>query len=373
MSALRVMQVVESFDLSGRSQVIADLCGALQPLGVESRIACLAREARFPNPPCPVSSLGRHQGMDWRVVVRLAAQVRQMQANVIHSHGRGALLYARLAAIFRTSLRHVHTVHRADGDPLKAPAWIQRRIIRHVSALVAVSVAARDAFLAPAVLSPSRVTVIPNGIDLSRFVPKSIRSCSPSGAPVLGTVSHLTADKDQATALRAFALLRSRFPAARLQVVGDGPEASRLRTLAQDLGISDGVDFLGLRSDVPELLSRFDVLVHAARTEGLGLAVLEAMACGVPVVATAVGGLPEIVQPGRTGWLVPAGDPLALSQTVVEVLTHPPHVQAIAREAARFVRDHFSRERMAADYRRLYNSVHSSHLGNRTEQEEKLL
>ena len=195
---------------------------------------------------------------------------------------------------------------------------------------------------------PSRV--IPLGIDLARYA---------SGTPALegtivGNVARLAEQKGHRTLLDAAALVRARRPDVRFAIAGDGELRDELEQQAKDLG--DHVVMLGNRSDVPDLLASFAVFAFPSRFEGLCLAVIEAQAAGVPVVATAVGGIRETVVDGETGFLVPVGDAEALADRILHVLEHPDEARRVADEARRRVQ-RFSEERMVAETLALYERL----------------
>jgi glycosyltransferase involved in cell wall biosynthesis len=221
---------------------------------------------------------------------------------------------------------------------------------------VAVSNAARRAFVEANGFPEDKSLTIYNGVDPLAF---SRRETDP-GADVLGSVANLSRDKDVATLLRAFQIIRRQKPQAALQIVGDGPGRAAAQTLCAELGITSHVGFLGFRDDVPSLLARFSVFVHATRTEGLGIAILEAMAAGVPVVASRVGGIPEIVEDGITGLLVPAGDARALSAAALELLGRPARAEEMARRARARAEALFTVGRMSDAYAGLYQEVTAS-------------
>jgi glycosyltransferase involved in cell wall biosynthesis len=196
--------------------------------------------------------------------------------------------------------------------------------------------------------------VIHNGIRLSEFGGR--RDCR-SGGALLGAIMNLSPDKDFDTLLRGLAPVFRERPDVRLAVIGEGPSRRDVERQIAALGLSSHVELLGFRRDVPELLRTFDLLVHSTRTEGLGLVILEAMASGVPVVASAVGGIPEIVCDGVTGRLFPGGDVKALRAAVLSALTDEKGTAAMADAALADVRRRFSVESMCDAYCRLYENA----------------
>ncbi len=207
------------------------------------------------------------------------------------------------------------------------------------------------------------VTVVPNGILAEAFSQPAhrqrVRARLGYGPEhcVLGIVARLAAEKDHHTLLRAFKELYAARPEARLAVIGDGPLRSPLEREAAELGIAECVSFLGERHDVPELLSGLDVFVLSSRTEGLPMTVLEAMAAGLPIVATRVGGVPAAVEDGVTGRLVEPASPPALAAALRQIIRHPEARRDMGRAGRGKLDREFSVSQTAARYEEIYHSL----------------
>ena len=174
---------------------------------------------------------------------------------------------------------------------------------------------------------------------------------------VIGSGSRLAPIKGISHLVRAFALLHAEFPKARLEIAGDGPDRSTIAELVTSLGLNDHVTLLGWKFDFTSVLARWDIFALPSLEEGFGIAALEAMAAGLPVVASAVGGLPEIVQDGKTGWLVPPANPEKLAERLRALLLSPQNRMSMGNEGQARVRDHFSEERMVAEVAELYDGL----------------
>ncbi|WP_354639019.1 glycosyltransferase [Kitasatospora camelliae] len=256
--------------------------------------------------------LGTAPGRLWPL--RLRGLLAERRYDLVHSHMPVPAAAARLLSYGRSGPRLVHTEHNVWERYRTATRWANAWTYRRNDAVIAVShaVAATIARRRP---DPDWVTVVHHGPDLADAPSgPAARAAAraelglPADAVVIGTVGNLTAKKDQATLLAAFARVRADHPGAALVLIGSGPLEAELRARA-----GEGVVFAGSRSDVPALLPGFDVFTLSSRQEGLPVALMEAMTSGLPSVVTRVGGMPEVLEDGGQGLLVPPGDPAALA------------------------------------------------------------
>jgi glycosyltransferase involved in cell wall biosynthesis len=198
-------------------------------------------------------------------------------------------------------------------------------------------------------IAPGRLRTIFNGIDQERFQFTGPRP----GGPVLA-VARLSPEKDVANLIRAAAIGVQRDPDLRVEVAGAGPCRVELGRLVEDLGLAGRVSFLGEVPDIPGQLARSAIFVLPSRSEGISLTLLEAMACGLPVVATRVGGTPEVVLDGQTGLLVPPGDPAALADAILRMRRDDETARRMGEAGRRRVERDFGVRRMVANYLALY-------------------
>ena len=376
---MNVLHVVQSFDLSGRSRVIHDLSMGLKASGIESEVACLEGAAGYVQEEIPCWCMGKREGLDPVLPVRLSRLVRRRNVSVLHTHGKAGLVYGAAASLL-AGKPVLHTVHRADGDVVPGPGWIRRGLLGRAHTVVAVSDAARQRFAKDNGFPESRTVTIYNGIDVARFArvrPGLDRNLDGQGSgqgsgsdndrdedrdddiecPILGTVANLGKDKDFETLLRAFGGIRAVLPGARLRVAGDGAGRAEIEGLARSEGVDAGVEFLGFTADIPGFLHGLDLFVLSSRTEGLGIAILEAMAAEVPVVASAIGGITEVVKDGETGRLFPGGDHETMTQVAVGLLGDGNERRRLVRNAFSNVSQRFLNERMCEQYWGLYEEL----------------
>ncbi|RME75923.1 MAG: glycosyltransferase family 1 protein [Planctomycetota bacterium] len=300
---------------------------------------------------------------------RIARGVRHGGFSVVHAHSAHALSIGLLARLLlRRSPPRVVGARRVDYSIYRHSFLGLNRVkYRGADALVAVSQRVREVLIADGI-EASRVHVVHDGIDTEAFAAPGLQDAArrlrrqwglEPGHRVVGNVAALVGHKGQRHLLNGFARLLRQLPEARLVVLGEGPLEPVLRAQAEQLGLTHAVRWAGRipPETVPAALWSFDVVAHSSTEEGLGSAVLEAMAAARPVVASAAGGLPEVIVPGETGLLVPPGDPEALAVALQRLLRRTEEARRLGARAQRWVRVHGSRDAMVeatlAVYRRL--------------------
>jgi len=376
--AIRVLELVVSTGLGGGPAQVLDLVRHLPRGEFAVTVAGPAGgpyvrifgECGTPFVEIPIDRLG---------IQPLAAAlrlIRQGDIDLVHSHGKGAGLYGRIAAR-RAGVPAVHTFHGIHyaGYPAglgRLYLELERWLGRMTEAVVCVSDSeARDA--AALGLAPrGRTHVIVNGIDARRIAlgatarPSARKALGlEPDALALGTIARFDAVKALDVLLRGFAVLAATQPGARLVLIGDGPEARRLRALAVSLGVDGKVRFAGVVAEASRLLPALDLYVSASRREGLPLALLEAMACGLPVAATRVSGHVDAVEDGVTGMLVEPDDPPALARAMDGLLGNPARRATMGHAGRRRVEERFTASRMAAETADLYRAAARRFAGGR--------
>ena len=363
---IRVLFVVGNFTTGGAERHLIELWRRLDRDEFDVTVACFRREGGF---------LAEALSLGWPVVdlavgrriydargaaafTRLVRLVRSFRPDVVHGYLFGPNLFAALAG--RLAGVPVVAVAKRNMDAFETPrqAWAERLAHRMATHVTAVSEAVADSVVALGV-PRGRVTVIPNGVDAARFAdgPSVAEARSALGAddsPLVGSVGCLAARKDYGTLLDALARLAGRATPFRAALVGDGVERAALEERARALGLAQRVRFLGERPGVERLLPGMDVFVLSSREEGIPNALLEAMAAGRPCVATAVGGTPEVLRDGETGWLVPPADPAALAEALADALARPDEARRRGDAARRAVRETMSIEAMARRHADFY-------------------
>lgn len=371
MTPLKVIHIIGGGEFGGAERHILNLAGAVDPQAVEITVCCL-----FSDPFVKIASGAgvralsipmRHKA-DFGVVGKLAALLENGGFDLVHTHGVRANLLGRLAARQAGKKKVVTTVHSLlERDypgflNCLANSWTERATRGWTDHFITVSRGLKDRLISGGV-SGDKVTVIYNGIVLDEFSPPEEPGAAREklgfgpGTPLVGIVARLHAVKGHRYFLEAAGEVLSQRPDARFLVVGDGPCRSVLEELAGRLGIAGQVTFTGFVEDVRSLMADLDLLVISSLWEGFGLTAVEAMALGVPVAATEVGGLPEVVLHGETGLLVPPANPAALAKSIVWLLDHPDATGEMAKKAGKAVREKFTAAVMARRTEELYRRV----------------
>lgn len=308
--------------------------------------------------PARFLPLARRRKVDVAALARLERFLRRERVDVLHSHKFGSNVWGTLVgrvARVPVVLAHEHT-WSYEGQPLRR--FLDRELIaRGATRFIAVSREDRRRMSEVEGIDPTRTLFIPNGV-LSSPTPSGRDVRAELGiardAPVIGAVGVLRAQKALHVLLRALAQLRERWTEIRLLIVGDGPERAALEALAAELGIVDAVVFMGHRGDVPDVLRALDVAVSSSDFEGSPLAVMEYMDAALPIVATAVGGVPDLIESGVHGLLVPRGEPQALAGAIAQALAEPERSREMGARARERRRSEFDIDTLARRLEALY-------------------
>jgi glycosyltransferase involved in cell wall biosynthesis len=307
---------------------------------------------------------------DVSAILKLYRLLRARRPHIVHTHTAKAGFLGRVAARLARVPIVVHTYHGHVLHGYYSPAKtrllrrMEQGLARVTDRIVAVSEQVKCDLVAYRVARAEKITVIPLGLELGPFLdgatPRGrLRSelGLGNGAPLVGIVGRIFPIKNHRLFLDAAAGIAAAEPAARFVVVGDGVLREAMEQHARVLGIRDRVVFTGWRHDLPQIYADLDVLVVSSINEGTPVSAIEAMAAGRPVVATRVGGLPDLISDGKTGRLVPAQDPQALRGAVVELLRDRRYGHSLGETARAAVRDRFTTDRLFHDVQRLYTEL----------------
>jgi glycosyltransferase involved in cell wall biosynthesis len=378
---IRVVRVFSRLNIGGPSVHVILLTAGLDRRGYRTRLVVgqessdegnmlpLAREHSV---VCePIAGLGREIRLmsDFRALLGLWRLMRDYRPAIVHTHTAKAGLLGRLAARMARVPVIVHTFHghvlRGYFGPAKTAFFrrLEAWLARSTDAVVAVSPAVKQDLVSFGVASDRHIRVIPLGLDLERLdrtLPRGVLRASAGiapEAPLIGAVGRLVPIKDVGTFLEAAVRVRKVRLDSHFAVVGDGEERTLLEDRARQLGLAGVVSFHGWRSDLDAVYGDLDVVVNSSLNEGTPVALIEALAAARPVVATRVGGTPDLLGADERGWLAPPSDPDALARGILDALDRPEEARRRALAGKAHVLRHHSVTRLLDDVEALYREL----------------
>ena len=351
---MRILHLHKITGISGSERHLLSLLPALRERGVDARFLGLdvpdTDAARFYSELAaagvPFEQVRCTLDANPRMAVEVVRAVRHTRPDLLHSHLVHGDIYGSIAST-ATGVPLVSSRHNDDRYLLGPFRYVDRAFSRRARKIIAISDAVRE-FLERAGLPRAKLVTVHYGLDSLPPAPSEVTPLELGvrpDVPLLLAIGRLIAQKDHATLLRAFAAVRAAHPEAVLAILGSGPLEEETRQLAAELHLADALLLPG-RLETRDWLERADVFVHTSRWEGFGIVLLEAMIAGLPVVATRVSAVPEIVVDGRTGALVEPGDVTALSAALSHLLDRPDRARELGREGSERARTSFSVARM---------------------------
>ena len=309
---------------------------------------------------------GWNPGRDWRIISKLGSVLRNEQIDLVHTHGMRAGILGQAAALL-AKRPVVATIHNLPIQPGGGYDWVRplqvllhRQAVHHV---IAVSRAIAEQAQARLLVPGKRISVVYNGIVAANYDSRQQTTVErrllgiDTDMPVIGAVARLERRKGIRYLIETIPLVESICGQIFTVIVGDGPERHQLQILAGALGVEKRVIFTGFRDDVPGLLQLFDLAAVPSVQEGLCIFCLEALASGCPVIASAIGGLPEIIEHGKTGLLVSPADPEALAKGIIALLRDRNMAEAMASQGRAMVAERFDRDTMIRKTEAIYEKI----------------
>jgi glycosyltransferase involved in cell wall biosynthesis len=372
-SPLHIAHGVLSLDVGGLERIVLDLVRAGQHQGHRVSVVCIERAGKLASEAkaagATVVSLDKPPGRLPTFVQKAKGVLADLKPDIIHTHQIGAAWYLGQAAKSFGGPPVLHTEH--GNEFARAPnLWkaVKARLFFHraarfVERFCCVSQEIADAVTRWRTVPRAKVEVVPNGISLKNHAdiptPAAVRESLgiPAGATVIGTVGRLTEVKRQDLLIQMTAELRTGVPDLRLVLVGNGDRRGMLEELARDLGVADRVHFAGYQPRPEQYLQIMDVFALTSRSEGFPVSLLEAWLAGVPIVCSAVGGIPRVVTHGEDGLLFPSGNEAALASALARVIGDRDLRTRLAAAGGRAVRERYSLERMASEYETRYRAL----------------
>lgn len=366
MNKLNILHLIETSEPGGAETVLAYIADNLDKDRYRS-IVCVLEHGwltdHLDNLGIPHVMIENRWSYDPVFLFKLLRLIRREKIDLIHSHEFMMTVYGSVAARI-ARIPHVGTIHGKVYYPNKQRrVQMLRMAAKLCSRLIAVSDDLNNFLTTLLNVRSGKIETLYNGIDLEKYRSASSREKSRERlglhdkSIVLGTVGSLFEVKGLPYLLEATVILKDKYPHLSLLIAGEGNREDSLKTLADQLNLGDTVRFLGFRDDIPDILQAVDIYVCSSISEGLSLSILEAMALSKPIVATNVGGNPELIVDGDNGFLVPAKDSARLAGAIADLIDSPEKELQFGTRSRDIVEKRFSLLRMVHDYEKLYEQV----------------
>ncbi len=370
-----IAHIIHRLDMGGLENGLVNLINNMPEDRYRHIIICMTEYTNFRNrikkDNVGVYQLKKREGQDLFVFYRLWKLLRKLKPDIVHTRNLGTLECAFPAVLAGVRIR-IHGEHGRDMldiDGTNKKYIILRKIFKpFIYKYIALSKDLENWLKDSIRIREDKIVQLYNGVDANKFSPKKIAAYiipekfrTGSGVKLIGTVGRISAEKDQFSLINALYILFEKKPDLKsflnLIVIGDGPLFSELTQLVTQKGLQNNIWLAGARDDIPELLCEMDVFVLPSLGEGISNTILEAMASGLPVIATNVGGNPELVDEGKTGMLVPSSNPAKLAAAIMEYIDEPEKIKTHGFCGRQRVEEKFSMQLMVNRYINMYDDV----------------
>ena len=364
MRKIHVQHVLLSLEPGGLENGVVNVINGLDPSRIQNSVCCLKQAGEFASRikdrGVPVFEMGLQKGNDLLLPFRLAMLFRRSKVDIVHTRNAEAFFYGFLGAKIAGVSSIIHSEHGRIFDDRAIRFWAQKLFSKYTDIIFSLSEQLRSDLVKFVGIPADKIGVLHNGVDVSRFNTvrrEDVRKELGISAErvVVGSIGRLVSVKNYPLLLRA--VKSSNLDMTTILFVGDGPERDKLKKLAISDGLIERVIFLGHRENVADLLGAMDIFVLPSVSEGMSNTMLEAMAAGIPVIASRVGGNPEIVRDGIDGLLFESGNERALSELLRGLVDSPPLRTQLGLAGRKRVVEKFSLEAMISQYDSLYTSV----------------
>ncbi len=367
--SLSVCHILPALPLNGAENLLLQICRNMNPEEVRTSILLIADGGPlvpdFEALGIPVTIIPKKGRYDLSIIWKVRSFLRQGQFDLIHTHLFTANLWGRLGCAFLgpAVISSMHSIASIEKSVLRqTEQFLDRLLVPMTDAVVCVTLQVMRTMSQVARLPRSKLVTINNGVeipvDYDAMTKEDARSTLkvPKGLPILGIIGRFSKPKNHQAFLESLVLVREKFPDLLVLIVGIGELEESIRKKVSELGLEESVLFMGSRRDVPVILKALDALVIPSLWEGLPIVLLEALVSGTPVIATRVGGIPDVVE-DRVTALLTAPDPESLSKTMIWALDHPVEMLRIAESGNKMSRDCYDIRKTAQQYRDLYRST----------------
>lgn len=369
---INVLYIIWSLGLGGAERVVINLAKGLDKTKFNPMVCCLNDKGEFAveleERGIPVIALNKRLGIDIAVIGKLISVIKERNIQIVHTHLWGANFWGRIAAKMAGVPVIIATEHNVDTWKSWFNFALDRWLSRSTDKIIAVSNKVKEFYQSKGI-NPKKIAVIYNGVDIAKGEERRAKIDSRSSIldyrkefnikndeTMLAIIGRLVEQKGHRYLFEALNMLNGKYK-VRLLVVGNGPLLQELQQRAMSYDLSAKIIFTGLRKDVPDLLKITDILVLPSLREGLPMVALEAMAVGKPIIATNVGGTPEVVLDGQTGILVPPGNPTALADAIDRLIENRNLTKKLGENGSSRVKELFSVEKMTRETEQVYHQL----------------
>lgn len=366
---IKIFYLITELERGGAETLLLDLCLHMPKDKFDVSIGYLRGQGlladEFRNNGIPVESFKLSSRLDLIGLLKIVRFLREHKFDIMHTHLIDADIYGFLAAKFAGVKVIVSTKHNPDDfRKTQSPAiLLDSFIANHTHKIIAVSCAVRDFLIKYQKIKPEKIEVIYNGIDIEKFTPKKEKqqakialNLKPENF-IIGCIARFNAQKGHKYLIEAIPNIIANIHDVHFIFAGIGPLSDTIRKQAEMLKILDKITFLGLRTDIAAILNAMDIFVLPSLWEGLGIVLLEAQAAGVPVVASKVDGIMEVVQDNKTGVLVLPEDSEQIAQAIISLIKHPDMAKSYGMTGRQYVTQNFSIEQMTKKIESLYLNI----------------